>query len=638
MVLLVYLLLLTPLCCVGSILCMPSRYIAKFTLLLNSFLVILASCILTLIKHKNYFIHYIPWLNLSHIMVIYIDYITAIMLLFLLILFFIIQYYALCSFANNKYYFILTYIFLFTCLGILLSGQIFFCFIFWEWMGIISYFLIIFHKQNKVTFRQGKIIFLINKIGDLCFFIGLFLVFVNQKQICRYIWIKDIIYHSNLSLGIIIMLLGLGTKSAQFPLMHWLPIAMVAPMPVSALLHSATLVIMGIYLSLRLSYLFTPDISLGILYVGIITAFWGGYQACRSWHIKKLLAYSTVSQIGFMSLAIGLGAYTTAFMHMLVHGIIKSYLFLCAGIIIQDMKQQKWLLQYSGDLRFVQYRYGSYTVLVLYCFGACCLIGFPYFPCWYTKEALVMHMVNWAFQYIQHGYYFYILPLLIFLFSVLLTVVYLLKSIIFILKKQVLYIRHTVLPYNYSISLGLLTLVCIGLMSVSLDYQDHWLWRTIAQGDTVLIDLVVEEKKIRLGIGIIFLFGLGITWKKYCGIESKGKKLVTGIQVVESNSLLKVFSSNAYIKLLYGVEKIEQTIEKIYHKGIKVIYALAEIFTTLSRYINLCIGLFHNKKIYLRRKKVIDIQKVWTYLFLIIACILIYTIIEICFMHKKIKI
>jgi NADH-quinone oxidoreductase subunit L len=259
-------------------------------------------------------------------------------------------------------FFLLLNLFLFSMLCLVLADNFLFSFLGWEGVGFCSYQLISFWFERDRPPAAGKKAFVTNRVGDFGFMIGVFLIF-NHFGSLDYQKVLTPLSHGTpgaiatvTATGIALMLfLGAAGKSAQLPLYIWLPDAMEGPTPVSALIHAATMVTAGVYLMARVAPIlhYAPDALTVIACVGAATALYAATIACGQDDIKKVLAYSTISQLGYMFLAIGAGAYTAGLFHMITHAFFKALLFLGAGSVIhamhdqQDMKKmgalRKWM-------------------------------------------------------------------------------------------------------------------------------------------------------------------------------------------------------------------------------------------------------------------------------------------------------
>lgn len=244
-------------------------------------------------------------------------------------------------------------LFSFSMLGIVLTSNLLFMYIFWELVGISSYLLIGFWYEKKSASNAANKAFIVNRVGDFGMFLGIMILFVNFatfsfEEIFGLIEAGQLPYGSTgwLTASGLLIFCGAIGKSAQFPLQVWLPDAMEGPTPVSALIHAATMVAAGVYLVARMFPMLTADALLIIAYTGAITAFIAASIALSQYDIKRVLAFSTISQLGYMIMALGVGAYTAGFMHLVTHAAFKAGLFLGAGSVIYAMHK---VLHDQGD-------------------------------------------------------------------------------------------------------------------------------------------------------------------------------------------------------------------------------------------------------------------------------------------------
>ena len=240
-------------------------------------------------------------------------------------------------------YFSYLNLFVFFMLVLVLGSNYPVLFVGWEGVGLCSYLLIGFWFSDKVNADAGKKAFIVNRIGDFGFLVAMFMLFAN-------IGVLDFVGVNAraLDLGVgsalvtticLFMFLGCTGKSAQIPLYIWLPDAMAGPTPVSALIHAATMVTAGVYLIARSAALFSlsPVASLTVAVIGALTAIFAATIGLKQWDIKKVLAYSTISQLGYMFIGVGVGAYVSGMFHLVTHAFFKALLFLGSGSVIQAM-------------------------------------------------------------------------------------------------------------------------------------------------------------------------------------------------------------------------------------------------------------------------------------------------------------
>ncbi|MBI3006348.1 MAG: NADH-quinone oxidoreductase subunit L [Ignavibacteriales bacterium] len=241
-------------------------------------------------------------------------------------------------------YFAYLGIFTFSMVGIVITNNFFMMYVFWELVGLSSYLLIGHWFERKSASDAAKKAFIVNRVGDIGMFTGIMILFAAFHTF-TFDTIFESIKSGNIPLGSeawltaagILIFCGAIGKSAQFPLHVWLPDAMEGPTPVSALIHAATMVAAGVYLVTRTFAMMTADALMFIAYIGAITAFISATIAIAQNDIKKVLAYSTVSQLGYMVMGLGVGAYTAGFFHLTTHAMFKAGLFLGSGSVIHAM-------------------------------------------------------------------------------------------------------------------------------------------------------------------------------------------------------------------------------------------------------------------------------------------------------------
>jgi NADH-quinone oxidoreductase subunit L len=287
--------------------------------------------------------------------------------------------------ALGRYY-LYQSLFAFSMLGLVFAPNFLQLFVFWELVGLCSYLLIGFYYERPAAARAAVKAFWVTKLGDVGLLVGIILLWGQTGTFDFLTLFRAIpaLSPSFLALSAGLLYLGAVGKSAQLPLYVWLPDAMEGPTPVSALIHAATMVTAGVYLVTRAYPLFAaaPDVLVLIAWVGAITAFLAATQALVQTDIKRVLAYSTVSQLGFMMTAAGAGAPTAGFLHLLTHGFFKALLFLAAGAVIHAV--------HTNDLREMgRLARRMPTTTVVFVIGGLALAGIPPFAGFVSKEAVL---------------------------------------------------------------------------------------------------------------------------------------------------------------------------------------------------------------------------------------------------------
>jgi NADH-quinone oxidoreductase subunit L len=259
----------------------------------------------------------------------------------------------------------------------------------WEGVGLCSYLLIGFWFKNNEYNNAAKKAFIMNRIGDLGFLLGIFLIYttfgsVNYREV--FSSAKDL-PSGDATLTAITLLLFVGAmgKSAQIPLYTWLPDAMAGPTPVSALIHAATMVTAGIYMIVRSNILYTlaPFTGEIVAVIGLLTALFAATIGLKQNDIKKVLAYSTVSQLGYMFVALGVGAYDTALFHVVMHAFFKALLFLCAGSVIHAMSNEQDIRNMGGLKKALPVTHFTFLI------GTLAIAGMPPFAGFFSKDEIL---------------------------------------------------------------------------------------------------------------------------------------------------------------------------------------------------------------------------------------------------------
>nr|YP_010350404.1 NADH dehydrogenase subunit 5 [Ixodes myrmecobii]UOK09885.1 NADH dehydrogenase subunit 5 [Ixodes myrmecobii] len=313
----------------------------------------------------------------------------------------------------------------------------------WDGLGLVSYLLVIYY-QSKDSYNSGMITVMSNRVGDVAILLAL--VFLMNFG-CY-----DMIMYNKMYLfcGVLIIIAGM-TKSAQIPFSSWLPAAMAAPTPVSSLVHSSTLVTAGIYLLIRFNFLFNIGLFSEILFFfSSLTLFMAGVGANLEMDFKKIIAFSTLSQLGLIMMILSLGKVEFAFFHLLMHALFKSMLFLCAGLVIHNM---------SGiqDLRYLG-NFFSYSPMICGCMGlaSMSLFGFPFMGGFYSKDLILEYV------YMSKENMVYLLLLIL---STGLTVMYCMRMMYYVVWKGILTNLYYSVDLNskmifpiYSLSLSVILL------------------------------------------------------------------------------------------------------------------------------------------------------------------------------------
>ena len=282
-----------------------------------------------------------------------------------------------------KKFFLYLNLFVFSMLLLVLANNLVLTFVGWEGVGLCSYWLVSFYFQRDVAASAGKKAFIYNRIGDVGMLLAMFLLFTHTHTLTY----LGVFAHSGMltptvaTLTVLALLLAATGKSAQIPLFNWLPDAMEGPTPVSALIHAATMVTAGVYLLVRMSPVLALSSSgrLTIAIIGGVTAFVGATIATSQKDIKKVLAFSTVSQIGYMVLAVGVGAYSAAIFLMISHAFFKALLFLGSGSVIHSLNGEQDMRKMGGLSKYLPLTFPTFLI------GWLTISGVPPFAGFWSK-------------------------------------------------------------------------------------------------------------------------------------------------------------------------------------------------------------------------------------------------------------
>ncbi|MBK7874445.1 MAG: NADH-quinone oxidoreductase subunit L [Planctomycetes bacterium] len=454
----------------------------------------------------------------------------------------LIHIYAAGYMKGDKHYakfFAYLNLFVFAMLMLVLSSNLLGLFVGWEGVGLCSYFLIGFWYEKGWPAEAGQKAFVMNRIGDASFLIGSFLL----VKLFGTLDLSDIVAGVSGLLGdpekkYELLLAGLFLfggacgKSAQLPLFTWLPDAMAGPTPVSALIHAATMVTAGIYLTVRLNpvYAASPDLLFFIGAVGAVTALIAGSTALVQRDIKRVLAYSTVSQLGYMFLGLGTGAWAAAIFHLVTHAFFKALLFLGAGSVIHGMHEEQDMHKMGGLKKHMPATYFTFLA------GAAALSGLPLLSGYFSKDEILAHTF-------AHGGAYRILWG-IGIATAAMTAFYTWRMVALTFFGKERFDPHHVHPHE-SPSVMTVPLMVLAVLSVfggllglppvlgSTHALEHWLEPVTAAGNALLaehgthaLDHGTEWMLLGLGAVIALVFmGLGI--RAYVGGTARDEKVAS---------------------------------------------------------------------------------------------------------------
>lgn len=344
-------------------------------------------------------------------------------------------------------------LFVFFMLLLVMGSNYLVMFIGWEGVGLCSFLLIGFWFKNQSYNDAANKAFIMNRIGDLGLLLGILLIFINFGTINYSSVAVMATSFSTETLTLITMLLFVGAmgKSAQIPLYTWLPDAMAGPTPVSALIHAATMVTAGIYMVARNNVLYTlsPLTMYVVMVVGLATAIFAATIALKQTDIKKVLAYSTVSQLGLMFLALGLGAFTAGIFHMATHAFFKALLFLGAGSVIHALSGEQDMRSMGGLKKYLPITFATFLI------GVLAISGIPPFAGFFSKDEILVNA--FAYNPVVWG---------LALFASLLTVFYMFRLLYLTFFGDVRANAHAMSHIHESPKSITIPLICLAVLSI----------------------------------------------------------------------------------------------------------------------------------------------------------------------------
>jgi len=331
-----------------------------------------------------------------------LDSLSALMIAFVTFVGFLIHVYSIGYMGHDRgygRYFAYLNLFMFSMLVLVLASSFLLLFVGWEGVGLCSYLLIGYDYHKKFAADAGKKAFIVNRIGDFGFILGIFGIFalfgsLDFGKVFSAAAASPSAYTPYLTLICLCLFVGACGKSAQFPLHVWLPDAMAGPTPVSALIHAATMVTAGVYMVARCNVLFrlAPDAMLVVAVIGGFTALFAATIGLAQNDIKKVLAYSTVSQLGYMFLACGVGAFVAGMFHVMTHAFFKACLFLGSGSVIHALAGEQDIRKMGGLSFKIRTTYATFLIATFAIAGAPLLAGF------FSKDAILAAVFESHFE------------------------------------------------------------------------------------------------------------------------------------------------------------------------------------------------------------------------------------------------
>nr|YP_009519813.1 NADH dehydrogenase subunit 5 [Trichogramma ostriniae]AOM68246.1 NADH dehydrogenase subunit 5 [Trichogramma ostriniae] len=375
-----------------------------FLVSMNMFFLFIYFFLFNMVNFIEFNFFFLNSVNIN--MFVYMDWMTFLFIFTVLLISSMIMIYSseyMSHDLNNVRFFYLVFLFILSMILMILSPNMISILLGWDGLGLISYCLVIYYQSNS-SYNSGMLTVLMNRVGDIMIIMSISLMFIYGS------W--NFVNYSNMFIIIILLIMiGSFTKSAQFPFSVWLPAAMAAPTPVSSLVHSSTLVTAGVYLLIRFNYIFyLNDYFLSfIMMIGLITMMMAGFSANFDFDLKKIIAFSTLSQLGLMMMIYSLKNYNLTFFHLIIHAMFKSMMFMCSGIIIHNMMNYQ-------DIRFMgKLKNFMPMTSMIFMISNLSLCGLPFFSGFYSKDQIL------EFMFLENiSFYIYLLLIL----STMLTVSY----------------------------------------------------------------------------------------------------------------------------------------------------------------------------------------------------------------------
>ncbi len=475
---------------------------------------------------------------------------------------------------NIDRYFAYLNLFIFFMSVLVSGGNLLIMFIGWEGVGLCSYLLIGFWSKDHKNNDAAKKAFIMNRIGDLGFLIGIFTLGYLFKTV-DYVTLKEAVSTTSnpevstlLGVATFALFIGATGKSAQIPLYTWLPDAMTGPTPVSALIHAATMVTAGIFMVTRLNFLFdlTPDIQTLIAVVGAVTALFAASIAVAQTDIKKVLAYSTVSQLGLMFLALGLGAYHVAVFHVITHAFFKACLFLGSGSVIHAMGGEQDMRRMGGLKGVMLITYATFAISTVSISGIPPLAGF------FSKDEIMLT----AFE---HNKILWVIAAL----ASLLTAFYMFRVLYLTFfkefrgtKEQEHHLHES--PKTMTMPLIVLAILAVFGGLISLPFGLSWLngyLEPILPGIAVAEHPPVSSQITTMIISTVIAFiGLGLAYYKYIRkseVPAEDDKITGFAKVLYNKYYIDEIYNALFVKPTYALanffDKVIEPALKTFFKG-----------------------------------------------------------------------
>jgi NADH-quinone oxidoreductase subunit L len=436
-------------------------------------------------------------------------------------------------------------LFIFAMLNLVLANNLPVLFLGWEGVGLCSYLLIGFWYTDRANSAAANKAFIVNRIGDFAFLMAMFLLFSELGSLDFDVLLNEgvsALSASTINWAVLLLFIGATGKSAQIPLFVWLPDAMAGPTPVSALIHAATMVTSGLYLLARLSPLVlnAPAMMAVIAIVGAVTAIMAATIAIAQYDIKKVLAYSTVSQLGYMFMAAGVGAFFVAIFHVLTHAFFKACLFLGSGSVIHSMEHVEHELEHDHDMDMSDFdpqdmrnmgNLGRFmpSTSATYLISTFAISGIPLLSGFFSKDEILFKAFEYGFNGNGYAWFVWIVGII----TALLTAFYMTRSYVLTFRGETRWPKPEEVhphesPTSMTAPLWILAALAtvggfIGLPAVIADGKWNWIHHylgtpyggPVAEPELAAhVPLALEWGLIALG-SLIAIGGVAWAWRSY---------------------------------------------------------------------------------------------------------------------------
>lgn len=421
--------------------------------------------------------------------IVLLDWISLLFISFVILISSMIILYRYIYIYEEKFFYRFIYLvilFVLSIIFIILSPNVIRILFGWDGLGLVSYCLVIYY-QNYISYNSGIVTVLCNRIGDVGLLIGIGLILINGRW---NLWMLE----GRGKIVIFILFLAAITKRAQLPFSVWLPMAIAAPTPVSALVHSSTLVTAGVYLIIRFNkFLIDRGLNVILFFLSVLTIFIAGFMANLENDLKKIIALSTLRQLGLIIIILRVGFRIVAFYHLLTHAIFKSMIFICAGIIIHAMMNNQDI-RLLGNLNDV-----IPFVIIRFFISNLALCGFPFLAGFYSKDYIVeliyINQIN-------------VLIALLVILSFLFTVTYSVRLFYYIFFRELKFYRYYRFRENNLINFSIIILI---VLRVVIGSVLSWIF---------FFDFYLIFLKVRIKTLIIYVRIGGVFMGLICGIKN----------------------------------------------------------------------------------------------------------------------